>query len=106
MHKIPDEFDNEWNLPITSGDTGSERLKIAVLNLVRSIQTWFLNQSAPVAQSIYKHKIWNEFDNGQNPYSNMEVIFPWMMEICVFNPVSATEITFLNQSELKVTTSI
>ena len=49
-----------------------ELLKIAVLNLVRDL----ISQSVwtKVAQSIYKHKISDQFDNEQNLSSNMEVV--------------------------------
>ena len=61
--------------------------KLAVLDLVSTIETTFLNQSGPkLHQSIYRHKISDEFDNEQNQPSNTEVICPWIIENCCFEP--------------------
>ena len=82
-HKLSDEFDNERICPVTRKLFALELLKIAVLNLVRSVETTFLNQSWPkIAQSIYRHKISDEFDNEGNPPSYTEVICPWIIENC------------------------
>ena len=53
-----------------------------------------------VAQSIYRHKISDEFDNERNPPSNSRVIGPERLKIAVLNLVSPIETTFLNQPKL------
>ena len=55
-----------------------------------------------VAQSIYRHKISDEFDNEQSRPSNTEVICPKLLKIAVLYLVSSIETTFLNQSGPKL----
>ena len=66
--------------PVTTKLFALELPKIAVLNLVSSNRD-HISQSiwTKVTQSIYRHKISDEFDNEQNPPSNNEVICPWII---------------------------
>ena len=68
-------------------------MKMSVLNLGSAKEishlfdfSTFLNQPGLKLQSIYRHKLSDEFDNEWNPPSNSEVIGPWIIENCCFEP--------------------
>ena len=84
-NKISDVFHNERNPPSNCRVIGPEGLKITVFNLVSPVETTFLNQSGPKLHKLFIGTLSHEFNNDQNP-SNMEVICPWIIENCCFEP--------------------
>ena len=98
-----DEFDNERSPPSNSRVIAPEILKIAVFDLVSTIETTFLNQSGPKLHKVF-------IDTRSRMSSIMSKISPTtqklfaleLMKIAVLNLVSTIETTFLNQSGPKL----
>ena len=91
------------NPPSNSRVNAPEILKIAVLDLVSTIETTFLNQSGPKLHKVFidtrfrMSSIMSKIDPVTRKLFALE-----LLKISVLNLVSAIETTFLNQSGPKL----